>query len=115
MFVATSLSTIKKSIDIFYLKLIEKLFANKKPSFAGFGIVASERDLNKTNALAIQLQLDLIGQKKFGNFNGTWICPYHVDDIFESLDKQWMAELVRNHDAVIYLPRNSNGVALKLV
>lgn len=47
---------------------------------------------------------------------GTWICTYKLNSITEALenDEIWMEELLHNHDAVIYLPRDKNGLALRL-
>lgn len=104
----------KESVNEMYLELVSKLWAGKKPPFAGFGLMASEQDLKKPKGLATQLQLEQIGGKQFERFDGTWVCPYHVDDIFESLEKDWMKELLLHHDAVIYVRRNYNAIALML-
>lgn len=40
------------------------------------------------------------------------MCAYQVDDIFADMDKEWMTELLASHDAVLYLPKLSNGIAL---
>lgn len=104
-----------KSVNAVYLELVEKMFGDKKPPFGGFGLVASDHDLRKPEGLAMQLQLEQLGKKGFENFVGTWICPYAVDDLIESLDKEWMRELLLCHDAVICVRRDSSAIALNLV
>ncbi|AIC15287.1 MEDS domain-containing protein [Nitrososphaera viennensis] len=104
-----------KSVNAMYLELVEKMFGGKKPPFGGFGLVASEHDLRKPEGLAMQLQLERLGKKGFENFVGTWICPYVVDDLYESLDKEWMRELLLCHDAVICVRRDFSAIALNLV
>jgi hypothetical protein len=104
-----------KTANEIILKYSEIFNNYKKVPTAGFGILPSERDLIKPEGLALQLELERITRGIFSkSSSSTWICPYHVDNILESLDKPWMAELIQNHDAVIYLPRNSNGIALNL-
>lgn len=90
------------------------MFGGKNPPFGGFGVVASAHDLRKPEGLAMQLQLEQLGKKRFENFVGTWICPYPVDDLVKSLDEEWMRELLLCHDAVIYVRRNFNAIALNL-
>jgi hypothetical protein len=46
------------------------------------------------------------------SFDGIWMCIFQVHDILASMEQGWMKELVTSHDAAIYLPRLSNGVAL---
>lgn len=104
----------EESINSFYIKLVTRLFTNKRPPFAGFGIIASESDLNKAEYLSIQLELEQIAKERSASFKGSWICPYKVDNILESLEEGWMARLLLSHDAVIYLPKFSSGVALLL-
>jgi hypothetical protein len=103
-----------KNANEIILTYSEILRSGKKVPTAGFGILPSEEDLIRPERLALQLELEKITRQIFSKASSTWICPYHVDDILDSLDKPWMAELVRSHDGVIYLPRNSNGVALNL-
>jgi hypothetical protein len=93
----------------------EILQRDGKPPSAGFGIIASEQDLVRHERMALQIELEQIANQLIGQSEVTWICPYRVDDVFESLEKEWMQELLINHDAVIYAPKNSNGLALRLV
>jgi len=104
-----------KSVNAMYLELVGKMFGGKKSPFGGFGIVTSEQDLRKPEGLAMQLQLEQLGKKGFEKFVGTWICPYVVDDLIESLDEEWMRELLLCHDAVICVRRDFSAIALNLV
>ncbi|HEX2014029.1 MAG TPA: hypothetical protein VLA68_02255 [Nitrososphaera sp.] len=43
------------------------------------------------------------------------LCPRYVRNIEKRIDDgRWMRELLQIHDAVIFLPRNSDGLAMNL-
>ena len=95
--------------------LLDKIWEGAAPPSAGFGIVASKDDLIKPERLALQIELERLSNIITQSSNTrTWMCPYHVDNIAESLDREWVLQLLLNHDSVIYVPKNSNGIALKL-
>jgi hypothetical protein len=50
------------------------------------------------------------------SMNGIAICTYQLHDIVSALEKKelWVQELLQFHDAVIYLLKNGNGLALRL-
>jgi DcmR-like sensory protein len=70
---------------------------------------------NRSEAAASQVMVErLFQQESTASFDGIWMCAYQVDDIFAAIDKEWMAELLATHDAVIYLPKLSNGIGLDI-
>ena len=48
------------------------------------------------------------------SFEGLWMCAYHIKDIAAEMEKEWMIELLRNHDVALFLREFSNGLALYL-
>jgi hypothetical protein len=82
---------------------------------AGIGKTASDEELSNPERLALRLEVEQIANKMYTQYDGTWICPYHVNNLQESLHEEWVEKLVLNHDAVIYLPKNSNGLAMRLI
>ena len=69
-------------------------------------------------AVSSQLMVEKLFQSETtaapsSSFDGiVWMCAYLVDHIFEDMDKGWMAELLASHDAALFLPKLSNGIAL---
>lgn len=100
----------------------EKEEGNKKKTqslLSWSGVGRSYIDIRIESGMVKQLQIeryfqsDPIAIEKFGK--GSWICTYYLDDILSALAKDvWMKELVESHDAVIYLRRNRNGIAIRL-
>jgi hypothetical protein len=39
---------------------------------------------------------------------------YQVDSISEAMNEEWMAQMLDSHEAVLFLPKLSNGIALDL-
>jgi hypothetical protein len=69
----------------------------------------------KTAAATAQLQIErFFHNEALHSFNGVWMCPYQLDDIDAQMDRQWMADVLNSHDAVLFLPKLSNGIALDL-
>jgi hypothetical protein len=60
----------------------------------------------------IELQADL--KQAVHELGALWICHYEVQDIHSILDTKGMAEFLMTHDAAIYLPRGSSGIAMTL-
>jgi hypothetical protein len=70
---------------------------------------------NESGRETIQLQIErYFHYESCPSFNGSWMCFYQLDDINSHMNKQWMADLLEIHDAVLYLPKLSNGFVLNL-
>jgi hypothetical protein len=87
----------------------------KRPPSAGIGKTASDEELTKPERQALRLEVEQIANQMCQQGDFTWICSYPVENVMKSLDKEWIQALVLHHDAVIYVPINSNGLVLKLV
>jgi hypothetical protein len=94
-------------------ELDKDLFSQMEVPFRGVGIrlpVNKLRGEDRINALAIQVDIERKAQNEFscGNLKGSWICPYRVDDLADSLEDEQsglqLLSLIINHHAVIYAP-----------
>ena len=94
-------------------KLDKDLFSQMEVPFRGVGIRLPVNKLqgdDRINALAIQVDIERKAQNEFGRgrFKGSWICPYRVDNLAESLEGELSGEqllsLIMHHHAVIYVP-----------
>jgi hypothetical protein len=66
-------------------------------------------------AATVELQIErFFHNEALLSFNGAWMCPYHLDNIDAQMDKKWMEDVLNHHDAVLFLPKLSNGIALDL-
>jgi hypothetical protein len=50
----------------------------------------------------------------FEKYNGSFMCPYPVDDIKSAIEGEWMQNHLRNHHAAIFVFKNGKGLALDL-
>ena len=94
-------------------ELDKDLFSQMEVPFRGVGIRLPVNKLHgedRTSALAIQVDVERKAQNEFGygKFKGSWICPYRVHDLAESLEGEQsglqLLSLIINHHAVIYVP-----------
>jgi hypothetical protein len=94
-------------------ELDKDLFGKIEAPFRGVGIRLPVNKLqgeDRINALAIQVDIEKKSQNEFGcgNFKGSWICPYRVDNLADSLEGEQsglqLLSLIINHHAVIYAP-----------
>jgi hypothetical protein len=79
----------------------------------GVGLIVFQ--INMKNGLTSQLQSEYYFHNTFGNINGSWLCPYYIDNIEKCMNEKWIENLLGNHHAVIFAPKLSNGIALNLV
>lgn len=115
----TDFNSFRRSTEDAHRMLLKQFGAESKfPSWRGIG--RPHTNIKTNRGMVAQLQIEKYFQndalaKSISN-SGTAICTYRLNSIAESLDKQelWVKELIQSHDAVIYLPRNGNGLALKL-
>jgi hypothetical protein len=103
--------------------LDEDLFSQMVAPFRGVGIRLPVNKLHgedRMNALAIQIDIEKKGQIEFerGHFRGSWICPYMVDNLADSLEHEQsglqILSLIAHHEAVIYAPALKEPVVLRL-
>ena len=77
--------------------------------------VFSQKTVNCASEVSGQLLLEkLVQSQRYGSFEGVCTCVYWIDDIMAVIDEQWMRELLIDHDAVLFLRKFTNGIALDL-
>jgi hypothetical protein len=75
-------------------------------------LVFAHENIDK-KASASQLLVERLWQSQStDSFEGVWMCIFQVHDIQASMEQEWMEQLITNHDAVIFLRKLSNGIAL---
>ena len=118
----------KRAIDLFNQEITRNYsMANGKngsptlPRIRGVGsmfrdIFASVENYssNKSQVTTQLLMEELFQKANTSSFKDSWMCAYQVESIMEQLDKPWMESLLMSHDAVLFLPKFSNGLALDL-
>jgi DcmR-like sensory protein len=104
--------------EIYSMLLIQFDSESKFPIWRWVGRPRANTKTNDGKVIQIQIekfmQNDSLARRAYDKV--TAICTYRLNDIADALDKQelWIKELIQCHDAVIYLPRNGNGLALRL-
>jgi hypothetical protein len=119
--------------------LYEDILGGMKSPIRGVGIVASidnlsegsgssDKEFMKTtdgkrvnfsipenHPMEFQLGLEEAGNIFTKDIQTSWICPYFVKDIQSALDdNRWIPKLISYHEAVVYVRRNANTLALNL-
>lgn len=104
-------------------ELDKDLFSQMEVPFRGVGIRLPVNKLqgdDRINALAIQVDIERKAQNEFGRgrFKGSWICPYRVDNLAESLEGEQsgvqLLLLIIHHHAVIYVPALKEPVVFRI-
>ncbi len=104
-------------------ELDKDLFSQTEAPFRGVGIRLPVNKLqgeDRINALAIQIDIERRAQNEFGcgRFKGSWICPYRVDNLAESLEGEQsgvqLLSLIMHHHVVIYVPAIKQPVVFRI-
>ena len=104
-------------------ELDKDLFSQMEVPFRGVGVRLPVNKLqgeDRINALAIQVDIERKAQNEFGcgRFKGSWICPYRVDNLAESLEGEQsgvqLMSLIMHHHAVIYVPALKEPVVFRI-
>lgn len=48
------------------------------------------------------------------SYPGIWMCKYQMDDIIDSMSEDFMKQLLDSHDAVLFLRKFQNGIAMDI-
>jgi MEDS: MEthanogen/methylotroph, DcmR Sensory domain len=84
-------------------------------AFAEKGRERNGESLRTTANATTQLQIErFFHNEKCPSFDGSWICSYQMDNVNAHMNNQWMADILNSHDAVLFLSKLSNGIALSL-
>jgi len=93
-------------------KLGEYIMTNSKPPFRI--VTRLVPDVSTEKAISIELDMEHRIHARYHDFNGSLICPYHVNSIAEKKRGRWMIELLQNHHAVIFAPMFGKGKAFNM-
>jgi hypothetical protein len=114
----TAMKAFQETIERTYFSAPQHPIA-KIPKIRGVGSVnpyvfAHKNVSSNSPAAASQLLVERLFQSHTDSFEGIWMCIFQVDDILASMDEEWMKQLLFSHDAVLFLRKLSNGIALSL-
>ncbi|HEX7032940.1 MAG TPA: MEDS domain-containing protein [Nitrososphaera sp.] len=139
--VAKDLESFKHTIRMIYEETTEKFFNYYRhqqhqqqqeqkqqppmpPPIRGVGLAIpralAEKDSGggssqRGTGATVQLQIErFLNDEMVSTFTGVWLCPYQLDDIDAHMGKRWMEDMLKSHDAVLFMPKLSNGIALDL-
>ena len=81
-----------------------------------FVFTSVENANSKRSEATSQLLVENLFQSESSSYNssfkGAWMCTYQVNNILENMTEDWMKQVLGSHDAVMFLPKLSNGIAL---
>lgn len=111
-----AISAFQKAIENTFLSAPDHSTA-MPPRIRGVGSMftnafAKIENLNST--AASQLLVEKTFQSDRDLFEGIWMCAYQINNILTSMDEEWMKELLVSHDAVLFLRKLTNGIALDI-
>ena len=93
-------------------KITKKILADSKPPFRVVSIFVPE--VNTDAEMKAQLDIEHERHASFSNLQCSWLCPYDVSKIEDSIKEKFMDGLLRNHHAVISVARSGAGIAFNL-
>jgi hypothetical protein len=94
-------------------KITNKILTDAKPPFRVVSILIPE--INTDAQMQTQLDVEQNRHALFGNLQCSWLCPYDLAKIEDSIKEKFMDALLRSHHAVISAERSGNGVGFNLL
>lgn len=91
-------------------KIIEEIVSDTKQPCRLVGRII--RDTATKNGMMAEMQLEKEFHKSFSGFNGTVLCSYPYQQIESTQRERWMSGLLYNHHSAIFVPRDSQGIAV---
>jgi hypothetical protein len=93
-------------------KLWEYIMTDSKPPFRI--VTRLVPDVSTEKAISVELDMEHNIHARYHDFNGSLICPYHVNKIAEKERGRWIIGLLQNHHAVIFAPKFGKGKAFNM-
>jgi DcmR-like sensory protein len=93
-------------------KISERIIAESRPPFRVVGrfIKNFEEEVGMRANMLIERSL----HSTFAKFQGSFMCPYPINDIHEAMEGAWMQNHLRNHHTAIFVFKDGHGLALNL-
>jgi len=93
-------------------KIANKILADSKPPFRIIATLIPE--INTEAQMVAELDIERNRHASFSNLQCSWLCPYDVDNIEDSIKEKFMDGLMRNHHAVISAAKSGAGLAFNI-
>ena len=71
-------------------------------------------EINKSDAIEAQISVECHLHSTFDDFPGSWICPYHVQNIESKNRGKWMIDLIHAHQTAVFSSKSENGMVLNM-
>lgn len=71
-------------------------------------------DMNTKKGMETFLQSEKKSDSIFHSFNGSWMCPYNTSNLPLENRINWIKELIKTHDTVIFTSSKGDGICFDL-
>jgi hypothetical protein len=97
-----------------YDSIVKGILADlKRPSI--FRMVSRAiPEVKKEDQIADELDVERTYHSSFDGFGGSLLCSYSVEEIEPRKRGKWIAELLQNHHAAIFIRKSWDGIAFNL-
>lgn len=93
-------------------KIANKILADSKPPFRVVSIFIPE--VNTDAQMQAQLDIESNRHASFSNLQCSWLCPYDLNKIEDSIKEKFMDGLLRNHHAVVSAAKSGGGIGFNI-
>lgn len=90
-------------------KIMSRIFADSKPPFRVVSVFVPEIDSEARMAAGLDIEYNF--HSSFSNHQCSWLCPYDIGNIEDSMKDLFMGRVMRNHHAVIVTSKLGLGIA----
>ncbi len=90
-------------------KITNKIFADSKPPFRVVSVLVPE--INSDAQMAAALDIERNCHSSVINLQCSWLCPYDLENIEDSMKEEFMDRVTQSHHAVITASKLGLGIA----
>lgn len=91
-------------------KIIEEIMNDVKQPCRVVGRII--RDITTRSGMMAEMQIEKSFHKRFSDFNGSVLCSYPYQQIESTERERWTSELLHSHHSALFVPRDSQGIAV---
>jgi hypothetical protein len=97
-----------------YDKFVKGILADLKQPSRFRMVSRAVSEVKKEDQIADELDVERTYHSTFDSFGGSLLCSYPVEEIEPRKRGKWIAELLQNHHAAIFIPKSGDGIAFNL-
>jgi hypothetical protein len=99
---------------IAYDKIVNDILTELKDTSVFHIVLRVMPEVMKEDQIVDELDVERTLHSTFGSFGGSLLCSYSVEEIEPRKRGKWIAELLQNHHAAIFIPKSGDGIAFNL-